>query len=187
MQIVAFGNKKGVGKSTCGKFLATFLKIENPNLKIKQISFAAKLKDISFQLYGWAGLKRGVYYESHYELKEIVLPQLELSPRQIWIEVGNKMREVYENTWINFALFGINTDIIIITDLRFRNEAKAILRASGLIVKINRLGISQGTDPAEVELDSWPDRQWDCIIDNNSSLQDLHSTVEQIAKGLLET
>jgi len=183
MKIVAFGYKKGVGKSTAGKFLATFLKIENPDLKIKQISFAAKLKDISYQLYSWAGIKRGVYYESHYQEKEFILPRLGLSPRQIWIGVGNKLREVYKNTWINFALFGIKADIIIITDLRFCNEAAAVLETGGRLIKINRHNITQGTDPAEIDLDSWS--EWHDIIDNGGSLQDLNSTIEQIAKDLL--
>ena len=160
------------------------LKIENPSLKIKQISFAAKLKDVSYQLYSWAGLKIGVYYESHYELKEVALPHLELSPRQIWIEVGNKMREIYSDTWINFALFGVQADILIITDLRFCNEAAAILETGGLVKKINRFNIPQGTDLAEIDLDTWG--EWYDIIDNGGSLQDLHSTVDQIAKDLLK-
>jgi len=186
MKIVAFGYKKGVGKSTAGKFLATFLKINAPELRIKQISFAAKLKDISYQLFKWAGLKRGVYYESHYKEKEVILPQLGLSPRQIWIGVGNKLREVYENTWINFALFGVQADIIIITDLRFCGEAEAILKNDGKIIKINRLGIPQGTDPAEVDLDVLINANWNYVLHNNGSLQGLNVSIEEIAKDLLE-
>ena len=185
MKIVAFGYKKGVGKDTCGKFLQTFLKLEAPDLKIKQISFAAKLKDISYQLYSWVGLKRGIYYESHRDKKEVVLPQLGLSPRQIWIEVGNKMREVYPNTWIDYALHGVKANILVITDLRFCNEAHAILKADGTIIKIIRDGIPQGTDPAEVDLDILPDGHWNYIIENDGTLHDLNTKIEKIAKGLL--
>ncbi len=183
--IVAFGYKKESGKDTCGKFLNTFLKLEAPNLKVKQISFASKLKDISYQLYSWAGLKRAIFYESHREFKEVVLPQIGLSPREIWILIGNKMREVYSNTWINYALCGVQADILIITDLRFCNEGEAILENGGIVVKINRPNIPQGTDPAEVDLDSWPDFRWDHIIDNNGTLQDLNEKIEKIAKDLL--
>ena len=186
MEIVAFGYKKGVGKDTCGKFFSTFLKLEAPDLRIKHISFAAKLKDISFQLYKWAGLKRGVYYETHRNEKEIVLPQLGLSPRDIWIAVGNKIREVYSTTWIDFALHGVKADILIITDLRFQNEFEAVLKADGIVVKINRLGISQGNDPAEVDLDTRPDGQWDYVIHNNGSFQSLNAKIEEIAKDLLK-
>lgn len=184
--IVAFGYKKGVGKDTCGKFLSTYLKLEAPDLKVKHISFAAKLKDVSYQLFKWAGLKRGIYYETHRELKEIILPKLGLSPRDIWIAIGNKTREVYQNTWINFALYGINADILIITDLRFQNEAEAIKAAGGTIIKINRPGIPQDTDPAEVDLDSWLIHRWNYVINNNGTLQDLNSMIEKIAKKLME-
>lgn len=183
--IIAFGYKKGVGKDTAGKFMSTFLKLEAPHLRVKHISFAAKLKDISYQLYGWADLKRGIYYESHRDKKEVVLPQLGLSPREIWIAVGNKMREIYNDTWINYALRGIKADIIIITDLRYRNEAVAILENDGIVIKINRPDIPQGTDPAEVNLDSWENHKWDHIIENDGTLQDLNSEIEKIAKGLL--
>jgi len=186
MNIVAFGYKKGVGKDTAGRFLNTFLKIEAPQLLIKHVSFAAKLKEVAHQLYSWGGLKRGIFYESHRELKEVILPQLGLSPRQIWIDVGNKMREVYSNTWINFALYGVDADILIITDLRFINEAEAVLEAGGILVKINRLGLPQGTDPAEVDLDSFSDHRWDYIINNNGSLQGLNVTIEEIARNLLK-
>ncbi len=184
MKIIAFGYKKGSGKDTAGKFLSTHLKITAGHLKVKQISFAAKLKDISHQLYGWAGIRPGVYYETHWERKEKVLPKLGLSPRDIWISIGNKMREVYSDVWINFALHGVDADILIISDLRFINEAKAILKADGWLAEILRDGIPKGTDPAEVELDNWTN--WKYIIDNFGTFQDLHTQIEKIAEDLIE-
>lgn len=183
MQIIAFGYKKGSGKDTAGKFLSTYLKINANYLKVKQISFAAKLKNICHQLYGWAGLRPAIYYESHRDKKEVVLPKIGLSPRDIWIKVGNKIREVYENTWIDFALQGVSADILIITDLRFLNEASSIIKHGGLLVKIYRDGLPQGTDPAEVDLDDW--KNWDYVIANNGSLQDLNTLVEAIARELI--
>lgn len=181
-KIVGFAYKKGVGKDTIAKFLSTYLKCEHPNLRIKQISFAAKLKDICFQLYGWAGLKRGIYYESHREEKEIILLKLGLSPREIWISIGNKLREVYTHTWIDFALNGIEADIIIITDVGFVNEATAIVKRNGWLFKLRRDGLLQGTDGREVELDSW--HEWRGIIDNNGSLSALNGVAEEIGKEL---
>ncbi len=173
MKIIAFGHRKGVGKSTASKFLTTHLHCEYPDLKIKEVSFAAKLKDISWQLYGWAGLKRGVYYETHYREKEFKLPKLGFSPRDIWIGVGNKLREVREGTWIDYAL-NIKANIIIISDLRFVNEAVAINSLGGQLVKINR-NVPRGTDPAEIDLMNWD--IWDHIIDNNGTLNELNKKV----------
>ncbi len=183
MKIVGLAHKKGVGKNTLSKFIITYLRCESPGLNVKEVSFAAKLKDVAFQLYGWAGLQRAIYYEIHREQKEIVLPPIKKSPRQIWIEIGNKFREVYERTWVDFALRGVKADVLIITDVRFPNEAKAIKDMGGQLIKINRPNMPQGGDPAEVDLDNWND--WDQIVDNNGTLQELCNFGEVIAKDLL--
>lgn len=183
MKIIAFCYKKGVGKDTLGKFLMTNLRVRAPGLMIKHVSFAAKLKDICHQLYGWSGLERGVYYESHRDKKEVILPLIGKSPREIWIGVGNKMREFYSPTWIDFALKGVGADIIIITDCGFFNEALAINEAGGLLCKINRDGLPQGTDPREVELDTW--KNWDYVVNNSSTLEYLNQVAVSIADGLL--
>ena len=183
MKIVGLAYKKGVGKNTLSKFIMTYLRCESPGLNVREVSFAAKLKDIAFQLYGWAGLQRAIYYEVHREQKEIVLPKLRLSPREIWIGVGNKIREVYAETWIDFALKGVKADVLIVTDVRFRNEAIAIEDMGGELIRIDRPGIPRGTDPAEVDLDSWDN--WDYIKNNNGTLQDLNNYGEAIAEELL--
>jgi hypothetical protein len=173
MEIIAFGYKKGSGKNTIAKFLSTHIRCTHPGLKVTEVSFAAKVKDISYQLYGWLGLKRGIYYETHRDEKERPLELITLSPRQIWIGVGNKLREIYPDTWINYALNSVKGDIIIITDLGFINEAKAIRNQNGKLIKIIREGIPTGTDARETELDNWAD--WDSIIKNSGSLDNLYN------------
>lgn len=185
-KIIAFGYKKRAGKDTSAKFLDSFLRVSRPGLKVKKVSFASKLKDISFQLYGWAGLQPGIYYETEAgaAVKEVVLPKIGLSPRDIWIGVGNALRSVYADTWIDHALQGNSgSDIVIVTDLRFANEAIKVKAQQGLICKIIRDDVPQGTDPAEVDLDAWQD--WDFIVINDGSLTDLHSKIEAIGKQVL--
>lgn len=186
MKIIGLAYKKGVGKDTLANFLMTHLRCTQPGLKVKKISFAAKLKDVTYQLYSWAGLQRGIYYESHREEKEIILPKIGKSARQIWIAAGNKFREIYSDTWIDYALNGIKADIIIITDVRFINEAVSIQNTDGLLVKINRDGLIKGTDPAEVELDSWSAyTDWDYEIDNNGTLKDLNAAGVRLLEDLI--
>jgi len=176
MKIIAFGYKKGVGKNQSAKFLSTHLRSNYPGLKVSEISFASKLKDIAYQLWAWAGLKRAIYYETHRDEKEIILPRLQKSPRDLWIETGNALRTVVSSVWIDYALNGIKSDIIIITDMGFRNEAIAIRNKGGVLVKITRDGLPQGNDPREIELDSWP-YYWDYEIYNNGTLVDLYKKI----------
>jgi hypothetical protein len=186
MKIVSFGHRKRVGKDTCSKFLDSFLRVERPGLIIKKVSFASKLKDVSYQLFGWAGLRPGIFYESEAgaKIKEEILPKIGKSPRQIWIEVGNKMREIYSEVWIEHALEHPTADCIIISDLRFINEAQKILSLDGFLYRIDRPGQEQGNDPAEVSLESW--KEWTGIIKNDGTLSDLHKKIEVIGRGLIE-
>lgn len=191
MKIISFGHKKGVGKNECAKFLTIAFKRNCPEAKIINISFAEKLKDICHQLFSWAGLKEGIYYETHRDEKEHFLPgtinglkYVAYTPRGIWINVGNAIRSVYQNTWIKYALQSRDCDFVIISDLRFKNEAQAIRDEGGILIKINRPDIEQGTDPAEVDLDDWSD--WDWIIDNSGSLGDLNWTMTEIAEKLCQ-
>ncbi|MEE9548750.1 MAG: hypothetical protein V3V68_05285 [Nitrosomonadaceae bacterium] len=183
MKIVGIGYKKGSGKDQFASFMHTFIRCTQPNLSVKRVSFADKLKDVSHQLYHWVGLERGMYYENHRDKKEISLPLIGKSPRQIWIEVGNKLREVYSETWIDFALRSMVADIILIPDVRFCNEARAIKNQGGVLVRIDRPGVPRGTDPAEVDLDAWDN--WNWIINNYSDLSALNFMAESLSRELL--
>lgn len=180
MKIIGIGHQKGVGKSTLAKLLLTVLRIRNKGFKIGQISFADGVKDISYRAFGWTGLEPGNYYENHYDEKEIPI-EGGWSPRNIWIAVGNKLREISPNVWIESALFNCNYDIIIIPDLRFKNEAVFLQNRNTCLVKLNR-DVPRGTDPAEVDLLDWDD--WCMKINNNGSLQDLYQKAELIADYL---
>lgn len=185
MKIIAFGHQKEVGKSTAANFLNTLLRIAAPKLVIKHAPFADKLKNVAYQLYSWAGLERAIYYETHYLEKEMPLPLLDgLTPRDIWIAVGNKMRDIWQSTWIDYVLKNIKADIVIISDLRFENEAIAIRAARGILIKIVRDGTPRGIDPAEVSLLHWTD--WDKIIVNNDQLNQLNEQMEALVKEILE-
>ena len=177
MVIIAFGYKKMRGKDSSCNFLKDWLSLEKPDLKVKKLGFADKLKDISFQLYGWSGLKPGDYYESHYNQKEVVLPLIGMSPREIWIGVGNKLREVYEDTWIKYALYGnVDADVVLIKDLGYPNEGEAVIKAGGFCYRVDRPDQPDiATDGREVSLDGWDG--FCGIIKNVGTLRDLYADV----------
>lgn len=178
-KIIGVAFKKQRGKDSFCNFVKNFLQIHCPNCVVKKIGFANKLKDIAFQLYGWSGLQRGVYYEDHYTDKEIILPKINLTPRSIWIRLGNKMREIYSDTWVDFVLKQQNVDVLLVNDLGFRNEATAIREAGGILIRIDREG-PIAFDDREIQLDDWHD--WDAIISNHGTLYELNEKAEKIAK-----
>lgn len=66
----------------------------------------------------------------------------------------------------------------IITDCRFPNEAAAIKKAGGIMVRINRPGIKPINDhPSEISLDGY---QFDHVINNDGDLTFLTEQVKQL-------
>jgi hypothetical protein len=183
--IVGIGYKKGRGKDTFANFMVNWLRKEHPELQVRKVGFADKLKDISHQLYKWAGLQPGIHYESNYPDKEVILPAIGMTPRQIWIKVGNALRDVYSDTWIDFVLRGgITADVILVKDMGFTNEATKIQACGGTLVRMDRDG-EMATDGRETELDSW--EEWHFKVSNKGDLRALNDQViwigEQIFGG----
>lgn len=185
-KIVAFGHRKRVGKDTSAKLLDTILRVEKPGIKIAKLSFASKLKDVCYQLFHWAGLKPGIFYEDerNAHLREEILPKIGKSPRQIWIEVGNKMREVYSDVWIDNALYGTpDAHVLIITDLRFKNEAEKVRVLGGRSIKLTRDSAPVSDDASDCALQDYT--AWDEVIDNSGNMHELHGKIEVLAREVL--
>lgn len=59
----------------------------------------------------------------------------------------------------------------LISDLRYLNEF-AFCKEYGETVKVERLGIPQGTHASETELDSVSPEDWSLVLDNNGTLEE---------------
>ena len=94
--------------------------------------------------------------------------QVYLSIREILQIVGTDMMRSFDpNVWINLAFNNMEkTDKhVIITDVRFKNEAKAIEDAGGIIVRLTRNIDAPSTHPSEVEMDYY---DFSYILDNKN-------------------
>ena len=172
-KIIAFGHISRVGKDSSAKFLDTELRVGGK--KTKKLSFARKLKDVCYDLFKIYGLEPAVHYENYPEAREIVLPEVNMTAVEIWIKVGNALREVYAPIWIDNCLrSNPDVDVIIITDLRFPNEATKIKELGGLCVRVDRPGFEPISESDSQLLDY---DGWDHVLLNNGDLKDLHDLV----------
>lgn len=168
--IIGLGHRRGVGKNTVGEILKQ--ELEKDNLRVQLVSFASVLKDVAHQMYAWGGLRSADFYEKNYQLKEVVLPEIGKSPRTIWIEVGNKMRDIHPATWINNALYGANKfDVTIFTDARYPNELNAIQAVNGLVFKVYRVHAQKYNDIADSAAETWIN--WNGMICNDGTVEQL--------------
>lgn len=174
MMIIGFGHRKRVGKDTAAKFLQTHLRIGMRKISILKGNLAYPLKQQCHALWGWAGLREPEFYDTEggAPLREVVLPKLGKTPRQIWIEYGNKIREIYPETWMALQLWHakevVKVDLLILADIRFQNEVNAVKENGGKVWKIERPDAPISNDVSDMALDGYTD--WDGILTNDNSL-----------------
>jgi hypothetical protein len=185
MKIIAFGHQKRVGKDTASGFVSTYLRVERGVRRVKKAGFADKLKDVCYQLYSWAGLQNKDYYEENPHMKEVVLHAIGKTPREIWISFGNEVKEAtYRNTWLDYLIKTSEEDKIdwlVVSDMRFPNEADYIREAGGLVIKVTRPSVLHTSDAADDPLLTY--QNWSNVIINDGTLADFYSKVIEVVNG----
>jgi hypothetical protein len=110
--------------------------------------------------------------------------------RRFLQHLGAAMREkVRADLWLNLAMREVDarTTPVVITDVRYRNEAEAIAARGGKLVRIVRPGAGAGdanaTHASETELDDWPAYP---VIENRGTVPELHAWADWLAVGLTD-
>ena len=88
---------------------------------------------------------------------------------------------LHENTWINALIAEYRSESNwLITDTRFPNEADAIKKAGGIIIRIERPGVNPvNLHASETSLDNW---KFDHVIINDGSITDLTKKIKKVLK-----
>lgn len=134
----------------------------------RRVAFADRLRSVTeaidpdvngirlswlLQLYGWEGLKR------HGKHGPAVRGLLQRTGCAVRDHIG-------PSTWVDAALDGVDGNVVV-TDVRFRNEAEAVQARGGLVVRVHRPGVGPVNDhPSEVDLD---DFRFDRYVVNDST------------------
>lgn len=182
LQIIALGHKREVGKDLAGTLLLKNLITIKPESTIKKIGFADPIYEIAYKMYAWAGMRDKEYYNEHKEEKEKMILKINVTPREVLIDIGMKFREIYPETWLEYAL-SWQVDILIITDLRFPNEALRIRSMGGHTINVIRdvPQVSNLDDP-DNQLNNW---EWGGLLSNLGSKKDLNKSVLELIDAFI--
>lgn len=119
-----------------------------------------------------------------------------LAPRFTMMTLGTEWgRTMYADVWTDMTLRKIqqafqteNKQRWIVADLRMRNEVERIHAAGGKAILIKRSIIEEHLWHAtESELTAMPDSQFDAVIDNNGTLDELKAKAHELGKTLYIT
>lgn len=125
-----------------------------------------RVQDV-IEKFGWDGYKESPY---GFEIRRLL--------QRMGTEVGREI--ILDEVWVEIALRRVDALIhegksVVITDMRFVNEADFFYGYGAEVWRVERPGVGPANDHAsEVELDGYP---FDVVIDNNGSLEDLAALV----------
>jgi hypothetical protein len=113
--------------------------------------------------------------------------------------IGQWAREKDSDVWVKAAFLPSTTGggNLFCPDLRFKNEMRYLKENGWKCVKIIRThiclteAVPSQEDPeeghvSETELDTIPDAEWDYIIENNGSLENLYAKLDVLASDPLK-
>lgn len=185
MKIIAIGHHKSVGKDKFITFCIDILRTRTRALKIVRRGFADKIYELCHSIYGWAGFKTKVYYDEHPECKNDRLDN-GLTVRELLIKVGQHLRVIDNDIWVNTTLKTVDCDILFLSDLRFPTEFLHCQANKALMVRIVRPDLPEPTDEADTALNDWTDR-WDVTMKNDGDLNNLYSAANSFCNEFLSS
>jgi hypothetical protein len=202
MTIISLSGLIGSGKDTVADYLVS-------KYGFKRDSFASTLKDACAAIFGWDREMLEGKTEGARERREVVdqwwadrLNIQTLSPRWVLQHFGTDTcrRHFHNDIWLaslENKLRLAKTENVVISDARFLNELDMLADAGAKTVCVSRgekpdwwkiaanpetrsrMEIRSSPHPSEWD---WAVYKFDTDIDNNGSLTDLYSTVDNLLK-----
>ena len=158
----------GAGKDTLGEIICK----QDP--EFVPVAFADPLKL-------GAAFTFGIKIENFYDrdLKEKVIPQWGMSPRQIAQKFGAGMREVFgEDFWIrrmSNMIEEFDVKKLVITDVRYQNEIDFVHNNEGQVLGVVRPGVDPVAEHDSEELAKQVHAVADVVFTNDGSIEDLRA------------
>ena len=197
--IISISGFIGSGKDTVADYLVA-------NYGFKRESFARSLKDAVSVIFNWPrDMLEGLTPESRAWREQpdtwwSLRLGMHITPRMVLQQWGTEVIRAgfHDDMWVASLENRLrnSTDNIVITDCRFPNEIEALRNAGAKIIRVKRGAEPEWYDLAlenkefmpaawpEVHASeySWVDTNFDIVIDNNSTLDELYAQV----RGLVQ-
>jgi hypothetical protein len=142
--LIGLTGKKRSGKDTVYQIINS-ISSNDPNMIVKRIAFADKVKEAASIILNISP----AYLELHKDNSNLVIKLergdlwLDLSLRNIIQRIGTEVgRDLFgKNFWIDQVLpldFDHSNQLVIVTDVRFENEAQRVIDLGGVIWEVQR-------------------------------------------------
>jgi hypothetical protein len=163
-KVIGFGHQARVGKDTAGRYLLHKL----PNSRHR--AFAHSLKEACAAIFGFNDT------QLNGNRKEEVDPFWGTTPRDLLQRVATEAirnevgMDVWVKSWEKYLKDNSypHSRLWVVTDVRFPNEAEAVKRAGGILVKVTRPSELRDKVPNHVSETALSDyKGWDYTLNND--------------------
>lgn len=195
IKTLAFASQAGMGKDTCADYVFSKLKIEN---NWKRASFAQGVKEVYCDYFN----KDTKFIESWKRIKDCP-PGMTMPVRESLQFIGDGFRKINPDVWVDRCFSKHKNEDIILSDVRYISEAKAIKNRGGINVLLFRPDYLND-DPNLSESQIRPFCEWcaktqvdgainfnklnppsaigyfDYFINNNGTIEELYEKLDRI-------
>lgn len=192
---IAIAGKANSGKDSIAHLISEeFSKISGDVLTKKHLAFADPIKQIIKLMFPQVP-DEWLYGKS--SLRSNFIPGAfnngdPLTVRQCLIDIGQFYKKYNPNIWvdnINHRLLQeiqYGTDLVVISDLRFKSEFNFLKKSGFKTIKLFRNESLNINHPSETEQDEINISDFDFVIHNNGSLDDLREKARDVAISLVK-
>ena|SRR5579885_1241428 len=185
MKKIAICGKQNTGKNTLANILGDLMASKSKK-DMEIIAFADPIKEMIMKMFPTADYK--CLWGPSVLRNNIIQNAVDkngnpLTYRQALIDIGTLGRQYNPDTWIftfNERIKDLQKELLICPDVRFVNEYEYLKKNNFLIVKIVRNAIFTSTDATETAQDQIKDEQFDLILENNGSIDDLKNQAKTL-------
>jgi hypothetical protein len=165
-----------IGYSQSGKDTIASILVEKYGYT--RVAFADKIREFLYDLNPMVACSPTGYLQDLVNLVGWDKAKQEPQVRRLLQDLGVSARKnVDENVWVTLALGNIDVNQrVVVTDVRFENEAMMIKLMGGQLWRVKRVGVGPINDHvSESEMDGYKVNQ---IFVNNGSVEDLTMLVQ---------
>lgn len=179
---IAISGKARSGKNTLAEQIIEILEQD-----CKTFAFADPVKEIVMIMFPTSNPE---HLWGPSEFRSTLLPGTEFSYRDLLLELGALGRRYCQNAWINATMSIVDKYLFdhnnaIISDVRFLNELQAVKENGFYTIRIIRPENSYNIDDiSEKDLDDVPDGEFDFVLVNDGSLEELNTKTRDLLHSI---
>jgi len=180
-KILALTGAAGSGKDTAAERLVG-------QHGFQRFAFADHMKDVLAVLFAPLGIEKDVFFDRF--KKEAVIPSLGVSPRHIMQTFGTDWARqmIKDDIWLMIAKAKLQAASanVVITDVRFENEANLVRELGGTVLHVSgRATSAQGQAQSHASEAGVAVGHGDILVDNSRDIEWLHKSMDAIVSYLV--